>query len=408
MIVQGELGLRPAGPEIRGREIARAFAERSQVVLAASVTHPVERDGMRVVPRSRASLLAEVTRHDIVIAPLLPPYLMAAMAMRRTVGVADLYDPVDLEIGTLARDRRTERTLAMQRAIRRFQLRWSDVVVCANDRQRRRTVAELEGLGRSDRGPLLVTVPMGVPEPPTPADDHPLRRHFGLAIGDPLVLWWGSVWRWLDATTAIRAIQLLTDRRPDIRFVITAGRPSAHTDVLNATEQAREVARDLGLLGRNVLFFEDWVPYEERHRYLADADLGLTLHNAGPESSFAARARYTDYLWASLPSVLAEGDEAAREMAASGAAWLVAPHDPVATARAIDLALRDREGLARARDACRTMALRYRWSTITQPLVQQVETLAPNGRSPRRAIGIVSDSARFYGNRLVDSCLGTA
>ena len=48
---------------------------------------------------------------------------------------------------------------------------------------------------------------MGLPPRPPPAAGHPLRERFA-AIGadDPLVLWWGSVWRWLDAGTVVEAI----------------------------------------------------------------------------------------------------------------------------------------------------------------------------------------------------------
>ena len=182
--------------------------------------------------------------------------------------------------------------------------------------------------------PDVLTVPMGLPAAPAPAAGNPLRDHFG-AIGrdDPLVLWWGSVWRWLDAGTVVEAVGRLASHRPDIRFVITAGRPSnAATDPLNVTEEVRDQARRSGLLDRNVFFLDEWIPFAERDRFLADADVGITLHADTPEASIAARSRYMDCVWAALPTVLAAGDETADHLAAAGAAVLVPPRDPAATA----------------------------------------------------------------------------
>ena len=240
---------------------------------------------------------------------------------------------------------------------------------------------------------MFLTVPMGLPDPPDASAEPLLRKHFP-AIGgeDPLVLWWGSVWRWLDAGTAIEAIGRLAATRPDVRFVITAGKPpNAATDPLNVTDEARDLARRTGLLDRNVFFLDDWVPFEERHRYLGDADVGLTLHAATEEASLAARARYMDYVWASLPSVLAEGDEVGDRLAQAGAARLVPPRDPEATAATLDKLLGDRDSLANARQACRDVAAEYRWDALVAPLVAGVESLDPRsgldvadpGRGPR-------------------------
>src|SRR5262249_27099638 len=155
--------------------------------------------------------------------------------------------------------------------LRRLQLRWSDAVICANQRQRQEILTELNEVRRTTPPPLL-TIPMGLPpEPPAPSG-RPIRDHFD-AIGpdDPVVLWWGSAWRWLDAHTAVEAIKILAARRKNLRLVITAGRPAnSATDPLNVTEEVRELARRRGLLDRHVFFLDEWVPFEQRHRYLAD------------------------------------------------------------------------------------------------------------------------------------------
>jgi glycosyltransferase involved in cell wall biosynthesis len=404
VLIQGRLGDRLVGPEIRGWEIVRAFAERHSVTAAADVPAPDVREGIPVVRRTRQRVLLEACRHDVVIAPLLPPYALPPLAMSRCVRVADLYDPVDLEFDTLTEGWRTRRLMRMQHALRRMQLGSADLVLSANQRQSERVRGDLEHVRRRDGGPALLTVPMGLPEPPQPSAEHPLRDRFP-AIGrdDPLVLWWGSVWRWLDAGTAVDAIERLAERRPNVRFVITAGKPAdPGVSGFNAAAEVRERARVRGLLDRHVFFLDEWVPYDQRDRYIADADVGLTLHAAGPEAAFAARARYMDYVWASLPCVLARGDEVADQFAAAGAARLVPPCDAEATAVALDSLLSDPRAMAAARAGCEDVAHEFRWSRLLGPLVAQVEALAPSRRAPLRALRLAGSVCGFYTNRVVD------
>lgn len=402
VLIQGELGERPAGPEIRGWEIARAFAARHDVTAAADVPAPDRREGIDVIPRSRRAILAAVASHDAVVGPVLPPYALLAAGERGCIRVADLYDPVDLELGTLD-DRRSRRLAARQRAGRRLHLRWSDVVLCANENQRTRTRADLGAL-RLAREPQLLTVPMGLAEPPPPPAGQPLRERFAsIGADDPVILWWGNAWRWLDAPTAIEAVGRLARTRPNVRFVITAGRPrNAATEVLDATAAARDRAAALGLLDRNVFFLDEWVDFNRRQDYLGEADVGIALHSGTAEAPLAARARYMDYLWASLPSVLAAGDEMGAAFGAAGAARLVPAGDAIATAAQLDALLGDRAALLRAQHACRELARKFRWPSLLEPLVAAVEATRPPAPSSLRALGVARDAGRYYAGRAVD------
>jgi glycosyltransferase involved in cell wall biosynthesis len=404
VLVQGALGDRLTGPEIRGMEIARAFARRHVVTVAAPVAQDTTRDGLPVIAASRRRILAEARRHDVVLGPVLPPYVLAGIAAKPTLGVADLYDPVDLELGTLSAGLRGRRAVRQRLRMRRLQLRWADVVVCANDAQLRRARADLADLPDRRRRPELVTVPMGLPGAPPPGDGSPLRDRFPeIEPGDPLVLWWGSVWRWLDAGTVIRAIGRLARDLPRVRLVLTAGRPpNADTDKLNATEPARDLARRLGLLGRHVFFLDDWVPFDERHLFLRDADVGITLHADTAEATLAARARYMDYLWAGLPSVLARGDEVADRFSAAGAAELVAPRDVEGTALALHGLLSDPGRAATARAACGRLANAYSWPRLINPLVEAVEHASPRPTRRASTLAASTDAARYYLGRSVD------
>jgi glycosyltransferase involved in cell wall biosynthesis len=404
VVVSGDAGSRVTGPEIRGWALARALAERHDVTVIVHNPPASTRDGHRLVAFTRRALVREARRHDAVVAPVVPPYLFAALRGSSTITVSDQYDPLTLELSVFTEQPDIKRVIQAQHMIREAQLRFADVIACAGEAQRGLLLSELDALG-SRRGapPSVVNVPFGLPDPPPPSAAHPLRAAFPqIGADDPVVLWWGKVWKWFDAATAIRAFALVAARRPDARLVISAGKaPKAKFDRSERTEDARALARDLGLLDRNVLFLDEWTEYDRRHEYLGDADIGLTLHADTPEAPFAARARYMDYLWSALPCVLASGDEIADRFGAAGFARLVAPG---ATEQAADAILRlieephEREA---ARAAGRALAQDYHWSALARPLARAIEERAAAG-SRSASQRLVRAVGRYYVRRTVD------
>jgi glycosyltransferase involved in cell wall biosynthesis len=282
-------------------------------------------------------------------------------------------------------------------------------VLCGGRRQRELLEAELGGLGGPGR-PAVEVVPFGLDRPPEPAPGgaHPLRERFGqVEPGDKLILWWGSLWRWLDAPTAIRAVASLASARPDVKLIFTAGRaPNAAADRHSALAQARALAAELGVLDRSVLFLEEWVPFARRGEYLRDADLGLTLHRDAEEASLAARARYMDYLWAGLPCVLGRGDETAARFEREGFATLVDPGSPQATATALLAALED-GARGRAAAAGRRLARELRWDRVAAPLIEALEGFAGGGSHPASSRQLRGATA-YYARRAVDRLLPSA
>lgn len=411
VVVLGGVGPRVTGPEIRGWELAKALSQRHDVTVIAREPPAAEREGIPLVALSRPALARQARAHDAVIAPVLAPYLFATLRGAQTLTVSDQYDPVELELAALTDQPDLERVLRCRHSARRLQLRFADVIVCAGESQRARALADLASIADRPVPPRVVSVPFGIAEPPPPPRPGALRERFD-AIGptDPVVLWWGKPWRWFDASTAIEAFELVVRRRPEARLVISAGKaPQRAFDRSEATAEARATAERLGLLGRNVFFLEDWVPYERRHELLTDADLGLTLHAATSEAPFAARARYMDYLWCALPPVLTGGDEVADRFGETGFAALVPPGDREAAADAILSALADRRSLQEARGSGRRLANHYRWTRLVEPLAEAIEAEAANPNRPRsRAHVVARDVGAYYARRAVDRVVAAA
>jgi glycosyltransferase involved in cell wall biosynthesis len=390
VLVYGNLGARVSGPEIRGLAVARNLARRHDVTVAIGDGEGDAGDGIRVVPATRRSLAREARRADVFMAPQVPPYVLAMKALRPLLTVSDQYDPVELEVAHMD-GKQAQTGVRAARAARRLQLRYADVVLCANDAQRAVLDEELSAVGG---GPAVAVVPFGLPPAPEPSDRRPLRELFPqIGETDKVVLWWGSVWRWLDAESAIRAVAGLDG----VRLVITAGKPRSQATGLQATDSARDLARSLGVLGDKVLFVDSWIPYEERHHWLRDADLGLTLHGATAEAELAARSRYLDYLWAGLPCVLARGDELADRFASSGFATLVPPLDPDAVRSELARRLADADGLSRAREAGVRLAETMSWDAALRPL-EHTLAAAPPARAlrARASLGLLGAVGAEY------------
>jgi glycosyltransferase involved in cell wall biosynthesis len=398
VLVPGTLGERVSGPEIRGWRLARELARTHEVTILAPNQAPERRHGVQLLPYSRLRLAREALRHDVVIGALLPPFVLALRPWLGLTAVSDQYDPVELELSTLGSGRLAKRRCATARAARRLQLRFSDLVLCAGERQRARLVPELEAL--MDGGSLL-SVPFGVDHEPPVAVERSLPDWIPqIADGDTVVLWWGSLWRWLDAETAIAAVTSLAADRPAVKLVLTSGRaPQTSTDRFATTEQARAFARELGVLDSTVFFLDEWVPWERRGELLRTADVGLTLHRDTPEAPLAARARYMDYLWAPLPCVLTRGDDMADSFAKGGFATLVEPGDADGVARALANLL-EPEALAAARRAAEPILAAHSWERVMAPVTDAIAEARRPG--DRRRGAVAGAAASYYLRRVVD------
>ena len=367
--------------------MALELSRRHEVTLAAPAARPTLRDGIPIIPSERRRVVQAAYAADAVVAPRIPPYLYAALFASPTLLVADMYNPAEAERGQNRSGLTAQLTLAAIRTNDLLQLKFADIVLCAVEAQRRGFAARIEALaGRLPRRPLLRVVPFGIDnEAPRPSTSLPIRTRFKpIAADDTVVLWWGNVWRWFDAETALRAFAEVARENPKVKLVFTGGRPPrSEARELDDTNAARNLARSLGLLNKCVHFVDDWVPHSERQDYLQEADVGLTLHRDTPEREVAARGRYMDYLWARLPCVLGEGDELADRFAAAGFAATVRPGDVPATARALRRLIDDPEKRGVARGAAGPLLEAFRWSTAVAPLLDALEEI--DGQDPVRA-----------------------
>jgi len=325
-----------------------------------------------------------------------------SLASTDRVLVADLYAPFHLELREQGRGE-PEATLALRVEVAHRaivdQLARADLLLCANERQRRLYLDELAAIGRAGGEELIRVVPFGLPvEPPRPGAAPAVRGVVpGIDADSRLLVWGGGVYDWFDPLTLIRAMALLRERLPEARLLFMGTR-NPRVGSPGMVGRAVALAEQLGLAGREVVFNDDWVPYEERGAWLLEADAGVSTHRLHEETSYAFRTRILDYLWAGLPMVVTEGDGFADLVAAEDLGIVVPEEDPAALAAALESVLTDEIAIARYRSRVEQLAHRFAWPAVLAPLLEAAAAPAHAadyrpGRGGMAAVGAVRRTA---------------
>ena len=255
----------------------------------------------------------------------LPAQLLRYVAKLPIRYVADLYNPLVVELLEAIADAGAPREDALVRRVTKVvwaQCAVADFVICASETQRDLWIGGLGlsglidlGAYRSDRTfrAFVDVVPFGVRDTP-PTRGEPVLKGVWPGIGPERPCSSGAAGSGAGWTRSPRSApssawpagaagaSRLPGRGPPGR-----SRPTSR----RAPSEAIAFARERGLEGKHVHFNPGWVPYEERGRYLLEADLGISAHHEHLETRFSFRTRVLDYLWAGLPMVLTNGDSMA-------------------------------------------------------------------------------------------------
>lgn len=389
LVATDTIGRQMAGPGIRYWNLARVIAAQQPVTLAVpSVPELEPPPGVSIVAYGAGSRNEQgecvarlASQHDVVISQM-PPYLyFGPDAFEHSHIVIDLYAPWYLEKLEYARidPERGEPLRADDLEILRRLLDIGDFYVCASERQRDFWLGSLAAAGRLNSQQLAINpelrslidvVPIGLPEKrPLPNGSGPREQYPFIGRHDPIILWNGGIWNWLDPITAIRAIHLLVQGGTQARLIFMGIRnPNLEVAEMDVVTVAREMASELGIEGTHVIF-NDWVEADMRQNWLLEASLTLSLHQPTIESRFAFRTRVLDNLWCRVPIVATEGDVLADIVSRDGLGRVVPPGEPQAVAHAITCLL-DRDENRDVRRRIAAAAQDYTWERVAGPLLR--------------------------------------
>lgn len=383
-----------AGVGIRSTEFARTLTEVGDVTLAAvpGSTNPLGDEVTFVEYEYGApqALKPHIDAADVVVCQPNWPIVMRWLRRSGARIIFDNYVPEIFEVLEGWKDhpapvRELVGALITDRALAGFHI--GHHFLCASEKQRDMWLGAMmaERLIRFDsyhQDPtfrsVIDVVPYGIPDAPPEHPERSVIREKFPAIGetDRIALWNGGLWGWLDPLSPIRAIAEIAKTRSDIHLVFMGA--ATHRPAVRATEEAKSLARELGVLDRHVFFNDEWVAYERRGDWLTDADIAVSCHAEHLETHFAFRTRLLDCFWARLPIVCTEGDDLASLVERRMLGTTVPPEQPDALARAIE------ETVDRGRDAylpgLDLAAETHTWRRVCEPLVRFVEEDGPRRR----------------------------
>lgn len=233
-------------------------------------------------------------------------------------------------------------------------------------------MAFLAGLMADDPGSAAsrlpdrcIEIPMGIPD--TPMLEGAAFPYPDALRGRPVFLWGGGLWSWMDPRPLLEAFAKLQASGSDAALFFIAGAnhsPSRSED--GSVQLARQLAEELGVLGRSVFFNERKAGPGDLPAYLEHCCAGILCNSATLESAMSWRTRQLDLLWAGRPALVAGRDPLSDRLAERGCAVVCAP-DPSEIAKSASLLAEDagrRRGMG---EAARALGERARWSQVLEP-----------------------------------------
>jgi glycosyltransferase involved in cell wall biosynthesis len=382
LISNDVIGMQMAGPGIRTWELAKLLATEHTVTLLTPTRTDLQHPRISTQVSTQDCVRACADMHDVVIGQgqILSryPFLLG----HSIVKVVDLYDPSPVGYLETTQPHTIKGQLESHHALVREHynyLRAGDVFLCASERQWDFWAGMLMAAGRinpvvyrSDRmlRSLLIVAPFGVP---ARAPGHRRRVLKGVWPGidpdDVVLLWGGGLWEWFDPMMAVEAMSIVGRRRTDIKlFFMGVKRPNASVTTSHTADQTIALAEQLGVANR-LVFFNDWVAYEDRENFLLEADLGLNIHRDNLETRFSFRTRMMDYFWAGLPIITTEGDPLSDLVKQNQLGLTVPCGDAEALAHAILRAADDQATRQTWKLNCLATAKEFSWDRVFEPVV---------------------------------------
>lgn len=400
VIANEQVGEAMAGPAIRAVNLASQLAATgARVTLAApqAPQHPLpELAAVTCVgfgKPSAAGFKKLADQHQLVVTQPQRVDVNAGLFRSRARIIYDLYVPAFIEtIAHLADETGSDSYLAALLRLNQQEyasaLAMGDAFICASQRQHDHWLGALGACGRLDlhllqrdaqaQG-LVGVVPFGLPDqPPPPLTQPPLRGSL-VAADSVIALWTGGLWNWFDPVVIAQGLAAARVEEPRLQLVVMGMKhPDAAATEHRTAREFLQVAAELGLAGdgNGLSLLPGWVAYDQRHRFLQDADAGVSAHFETAETHFSFRTRFLDQLWCALPTMTNPGGELTDDILAAGAGLAVTPSTPQQWQQQFLRLARD-QGLRTemSRKAAR-LAQQYRWSVVVQPLLEIAMTQA--------------------------------
>lgn len=365
-----------AGPGIRYWEMAKALKRKGHeaVILAKHIESGFSSNDVTFIGKTTLlNLITWTWRADSVIQPGRPLSILLSCLFRKKL-IFDQYDPVIFEflernpISLQGRIRK-RLMLLLWKIRQRIILRFGDIFLVANEKQKDFLIGQTAILGHARKLASIIVLPFGLPEA-GPIKKRSVLRGTKVKDTDFLLVWGGGIWDWFDPFTLLLALAKIQAQRDDIKVYFPGLMPpSPDSRAMSVVETFLSETKRLGLLENAVFVNAEWTPYDQRADYLLEADAGISLHKNSLETRFAFRTRMLDYLWAGLPIIASQGDSWADIIEKQSLGITMEPGDVDAVMSAITNMADDAAFRSECRRRAQKIAGEYRWDHLVEALV---------------------------------------
>jgi glycosyltransferase involved in cell wall biosynthesis len=321
------VGKNVSGPSIRYMEFSKQLCEHHNVTLVApKVDKDFMMENINIKKYSLISFIKLLIMSDIVIWQPTKIFAMFLAKLLNKKMVVDLYDPILLEYLEMykgSKGIKTKLRMKYGKSKLKFALCFGDIFICASKKQRSYYHGCLSLMGRINErtykedyelNKLIIEIPYGLQETRFEELNFNFSQFFKeINPEDKVLIWGGGIWNWFDPITLIRALnEVVKDEKNVKLFFMGAGHPDSRVPKMKKYNEAVNLAKELGIINKYVFFNKDWVPYNERAKFLRASHIGISTHYNTIETEYSFRTRILDYLWTDLPIITTQGDFFAR------------------------------------------------------------------------------------------------
>jgi glycosyltransferase involved in cell wall biosynthesis len=223
---------------------------------------------------------------------------------------------------------------------------------------------------------IFTIVPYGIRQEKKNKDAKVLRGVIpGIKESDVILIWGGVISNWFDPFILIEAMEEVVKINPNIKlFFLSTKHPNPLLMKFPKADEAEKLASQKKLLNQYIFFNKNWIPYEERHNYFLESDVGVSTHIEHLETRFSFRTRILDYIYFNLPILCSKGDFFESYVEKNLVGITVTPSDREELKDAI-LSLGDKKLREDIKKNIMSVEKEFYWDTLLLPLKEKLRNL---------------------------------
>jgi len=257
--------------------------------------------------------------------------------------------------------------------------------LCANERQKDFYTGMLTAINKinpfllkidKNLSKIFTLTPYGIRDEKKKKDAKVLRGVYpGINESDVILIWGGVISNWFDPLILIEAMEEVIKINPNFKlFFLSTKHPNPLLMKFPKADETEKLASKKKLLNKFIFFNKNWIPYNERHNYFLESDVGISTHLEHFETRFSFRTRILDYIYFNLPVICSKGDSFESYIQKNSIGITVIPSNKEELKKAI-LSLGDKRLRQNFKKNIKRVEKEFYWDNLLIPLKEKLRNL---------------------------------